>query len=380
MDRAVLERLVECAIDEAVLLDEREPDELRARHVDLEVVAAAGAIDDLDRPVRERGREQSVDLIGSHCVDGNAQLCPRLPLDAATVSDNELVARVSYLVSLPERAARALAAVVGGGLHESFELALPRMVRQSRFYEATARNLLRVTIELVGGVEPTNPIVDEYEPNPGKLAVRKGAGNVLELGSIFAFGFSPLWILAAAADVTHGSRAYLDTLVAELVNEGVLRAGTEFRSIDELLGALEGVSGTTARLIDIPPLETVALRRSLEDMRTDAAALPNADELARVYQAIRAAARREGTSMIDVSLGVGFAFFNSARHVGRQHLLDPYKEDLRPLRDEGFGAYARRVSRPYADAVARHFDGERTSHTESGIGRLRVGRKRSGRE
>ena len=45
-------------------------------------------------------------------------------------------------------------------------------------------------------------------------------GNVLELGSILAFGFSPLWILAAAADVTHGSRAYLDSLVGELVNEG----------------------------------------------------------------------------------------------------------------------------------------------------------------
>ena len=32
-----------------------------------------------------------------------------------------------------------------------------------------------------------------------------------------AFGFSPLWILAAAADVTRGTRVYLDRLVAELV-------------------------------------------------------------------------------------------------------------------------------------------------------------------
>src|SRR5262249_49738799 len=153
-------------------------------------------------------------------------------------------------------------------------------------------------------------------------------------------------------DVTHGSRAYLDTFVRELVDEGVLREGSEFKSVDDLLGALEGVSGTTARLIDIPPLEAIALRRSLDHMRRDATSLPSADELARVYQGIRLAAAREGTSMIDVSLGIGFAFFNSARSVGRQHLLDPYREDLRPLRDEGLGAYARRVSRPYADAVA----------------------------
>ncbi len=120
---------------------------------------------------------------------------------------------LSYLVSLPERAFRALAAALGGTVHESFELALPRVVRRSRLYEATARNLLRVTIELVGGVERAESAEDEYEPDPKKLLIRKSAGNAFELGSIAAFGFSPLWILAAAADVSRGSRTYLDTLV-----------------------------------------------------------------------------------------------------------------------------------------------------------------------
>jgi hypothetical protein len=68
---------------------------------------------------------------------------------------------------------------------------------------------------------------------------------------------------------------------------------------------------------------------------------------------------------------MGLAFFNSARHVGRQHLLDPYREDLRPLRNEGFGSYAARVSHPYARAVARHFDPEAPTLTERGLERLR---------
>ena len=68
---------------------------------------------------------------------------------------------------------------------------------------------------------------------------------------------------------------------------------------------------------------------------------------------------------------MGLAFFNSARKVGRQHVLEPYTEDLRPLRDEGFGAYAGRVGRPYAQAVARHFDPSRPTLTERGLGRLR---------
>ena len=41
----------------------------------------------------------------------------------------------------------------GGTIHETAELVLPRLVRRSRLYEATAKNLLRITVELVGGVE-----------------------------------------------------------------------------------------------------------------------------------------------------------------------------------------------------------------------------------
>jgi len=282
-----------------------------------------------------------------------------------------LVGRLTFLASLPERAVRTIAATVGGALHETFQLALPRLVRRSRLYEATAKNLLRVTIELVGGVAPQVPVTDEHEPDAGRLAVRKGAGNVVELGSIAAFGFSPLWVLAAAADVSRGSRTYLDAFVGELVREGVLPEGSSPGSVDELLGALEGVSGASARLVDMPPLEVAALRDSLEEIRRDAASLPSPEELTRVFDGLREAARRERTSLLEVSVGVGLAFFNSARHVGRQHLLDPYAEDLRPLRSEGLGAYARRVSRPYAEAVARQFDADRRTLTERGLERLR---------
>jgi hypothetical protein len=68
---------------------------------------------------------------------------------------------VTLLVSLPERAIRALAALVGGTVHETFQLELPCVVRSSRLYEATAKNLLRVPIELVGGVRARASVVDE---------------------------------------------------------------------------------------------------------------------------------------------------------------------------------------------------------------------------
>jgi len=282
-----------------------------------------------------------------------------------------MTGRLTFLVSLPERVIRSVFALAGGGVHETAELVLPRLVRRSRLYEATAKNLLRISIELVGGVEAPAGAADEYEPSPTRLAVRKTAGNAVELGSIAAFGFSPLWLLAAGADATHGTRVYLDAFVSELELVGVLAEGAHLRSVDDLLAALEGGSGTAARLIDIPPLELAALRRSLSDLRADASGLPSPTEMASLFDGLRVEAVRERRTLLEVSTGVGIAFFNSARHVGRQHLLDPYGEDLKPLRDEGFGGYAARVSRPYGAAVARQFDPERASLTERGLGKLR---------
>ena len=141
--------------------------------------------------------------------------------------------------------------------------------------------------------------------------MRKGAGNVVELGSIAAFGFSPLWLLAAASDVARGSRVYLAALVGELKQAGVLGDEVEVSSVDELLGVLERGAGRTARL-------------------------PTPQELGALFRALQDEARREDRSLLEVSSGVGLAFLTSARNVGRVHLVVPYVEDWEPLRREGF--------------------------------------------
>src|SRR5687768_9506235 len=231
--------------------------------------------------------------------------------------------RRRYLVSLPERLVRSLVAVIGGTVHETFQLVLPRLVRRSRLYEATAKNLLRVTIELVGGVKDA-PTVDAGAPGAGELAVRKGAGNVVELGSIAAFGFSPLWLLAGASDIARGSRVYLAALVDELRQAGFLGEHVHVASVDELLGVLERGAGRTARLIDIPPLELVELRSSLVELRGEADSLPSPKALAALFGALQEEARREDRSLLEVSSGLGLAFLLSARSVGREHLVVPY--------------------------------------------------------
>jgi hypothetical protein len=274
----------------------------------------------------------------------------------------------SFLVSFPERLVRSLVAVVAGAVHETAEVVLPRFVRRSRLYEASAKNLLRIAIELIGDVEREPPT---GQPEAGELLKRKTAGNVVELSSIVALGFSPLWLLAAASDVSHGSRVYLQSLVDELKRARVLPESADPKTIDDVLAALEGTSGTSARLIDLPPLELADLRTSLAELRASASELPTPQELAGLYAGLRRTAARERRPLLDVSTGVGLAFLLSARNVGREHVLAPYREDWQPLRDEGFAAYSRRIAAPYRNAVAGHFDAEQASWTDRALGRLR---------
>ena len=268
-----------------------------------------------------------------------------------------------YDVSLPERLVRSLSALLGGAVHETAQLVLPRVVRRSRFYEATAKNMLRILVELVGGVEPAQPPALPA----GKLAVRKGAGNVVELGSIAAFGFSPLWLLAGASDLLRGSRVYLTALVEELKLAGVLAEDVEVGSVEELLGVLERGTGRTAVLVDVPPLELAELRRSFAELAAERKALPSQAELASLYEALRRTAQREDRSLLEVSSGVGLAFLTSAGRLTREHVVEPYGEDWRPVRREGFGAYARRVAEPYRRAVEGHMTGDRPTLTERGL-------------
>jgi hypothetical protein len=185
-----------------------------------------------------------------------------------------------YLASLPERTARATAAIVGGALRETTALALPDAVRGSRLYQATVDRLLRILIELVGDVKTDLP-PDAIPAD--ELLKRKAAGNALELASVVAVGFSPLWVLAAASDAMGGSKVYLKALVEEIEKIGLLPAGTDVASYDDLLSRLETSSGVLADAVDVPPLNLADARQALSTLRSQADDLPTPAELAALW-------------------------------------------------------------------------------------------------
>ena len=268
-----------------------------------------------------------------------------------------------YLVSLPERTARAAVAVAGGAVRETAEVALPRALRGSKLYQATVARLLRILVEGVGGVRGVYPA----EAMPvGELTARKAAGNVVELASVAADGFSPLWLLAAASDVMGGSKAYLGALVAELEAGGLLPAGTDVASFEDLLSRLEAGSGTLADAVDVPPLNLGDARASWQALRGQATAadLPSGDELAAIYNGLQEAARREGRSVAELSAAIGLAAGRAGLKLGNVHVFDYYRDALGEIGREGLLSFLRRIGRPYAGSVVRHFDPAATTYTD----------------
>ena len=109
---------------------------------------------------------------------------------------------LGYLISLPERSLRSAAVGAGGFIYEVTVLLLPGWLRRTRLYTAVVAGLLRIAVELVGGARGILP-PDDIDAR--ELATRKAAGTGIELVGLLAVGWSPLWLLAATADVTGGT-------------------------------------------------------------------------------------------------------------------------------------------------------------------------------
>ena len=258
-----------------------------------------------------------------------------------------------YLASLPERTARAGAALAGGLVYETGEVILPLAVRRSRLYRAVVGRLLRITIELVGGVEGVYPS-EEIEARD--LLVRKTAGNVVEVGSFLAVGWSPVWLLAGASDLIGGSKVYLRVLAAELQDAGVLSPDRDVSSFEELLAALEGTSGVLADTVDVPPLNVASVRTSWQELKGQAADLPDAEGLQKIFSDLQLAAVREDRSVMEISSVVALGAVRAGMRLGSIHIFDYYRGALRTIADEGLVSFLYRTSTPYLTRARSHFD------------------------
>jgi hypothetical protein len=289
-----------------------------------------------------------------------------------------------YILSLPERALRSLGALSGGLLHEIGEVTLPPVIRRTTLYRTMVGVTLRFLIEQVGQVEGVYPSESGLAEN---FILRRTASHGLELLGFVAFRASPIWVLAALADVTGGSHRLMHEITDALKEEGLLDAEGGFETMEQVLSGLEKTSAHLALTLNMPPVNVTELRREWETLKTDLQSIPPSripglDRIERTWDDLRITARTQNRTVFKVSsllaistlahvpanvLWLSRATRSAARRtsvVVGGAILDHYGEALRDIGNVGFGRYWQREFRPYLRAAAEHFSPGHSSFTE----------------
>jgi hypothetical protein len=297
----------------------------------------------------------------------------------------------SYLLSLPERLLRSTLGLGAGVAREVGEVALPAGIRNSQLYQNLVDATLRFLIEQVGGVEGV------YRADgalPDNFLARRTAGNAVEVLGIVAFRASPVWILAALADVCGMGRHLIPEIADALKAQGLLEKDAQFATVDQMLDGLERTSSRLAATINTPPLDVAGLREEWAAIREDAwrltpAGLPSRDSISNVWTQLTTESARQNRSIFETSsvmavsaaraLPGGVRWLSaSARagaartgHVFAAALLDHYKQTLNDMQQVGYLAFADRQFRPYVRAAVNQFSPKRRTVTQRLLERTR---------
>lgn len=297
---------------------------------------------------------------------------------------------VRYAASLPERVVRSASALAAGTVREVATVTLPVGLRRGRFYRSLVDVTLQFLVENVGGVSSPHPSGDELGED---FLLRRTAGNGIELMGIIAFRASPVWVLAALADIAGFGRQLIPEVAETMKKEGLLAPDGSFASMEQLLRGLERSSGQLAETVNSPPLDVAELRQEWRKLVTEAHALPapqlpTAESVTRLWRDLRATAESEGRSVFQVSSLLALSAVSELperarvlsrsasivlRHGGATiatALLDHYRISLGELRSTGFLRYGVRQLAPYTHAALGAFSPSRSTLTDRLIDKL----------
>ena len=296
-----------------------------------------------------------------------------------------------YLLSFPERLVRAALGLSAGVAREVGEIALPDGIRRSQLYQNLVNVTLRFLIERVGGAQG---VYAAEHGLPDDFLARRTAGNAVEALGIVAFRASPVWVLAALADLCGIGRQLIPEIADALKAQGLLEPDAQFTSVDQMLDGLERTSSQLAATINMPPLDVAGLRKEWATIRSEArglqvASLPSRETITNVWAELKAESARQDRSIFETSsmLAVsaarsipdGVRWLSASARVGATRtghiladaLLEHYKKTLREIQHTGYVRYAGRQLRPYVRAAVNQFSPKRRTLTQSLFEKLR---------
>lgn len=283
----------------------------------------------------------------------------------------------SYLLSLPERLVRSTLGLGAGTAREVGEVVLPDAVRGSRLYKNLVDTTLRFVIEQVGGVEGVYGKEDALQEN---FLARRTAGNAVELLGIVAFRASPVWVLAALADVCGAGRQLIPEIADSLKAQGLLDKDAQIASVDQMLSGLERTSERMASTINTPPLDIAALREEWEAIRAEArtiqpGAFPTRETVGEMWGQLKAESARQQRSVFETSSLVAVSAVRAGvvrtGEMVSVALLEHYSRTLTEMQQTGYATFAARQFGPYVRAAVRQFSPARRTLTDRVLDKFR---------
>ena len=290
----------------------------------------------------------------------------------------------AYLLSVPERVFRSALGLGAGVTRELGQVVLPEGIRRSQLYQNLVDAMLRFLIEQVGGVEGVYAAEGTL---PDNFLARRTAGNAVEALGIVAFRASPVWVLAALADLSGIGRRLIPEIADALKAQRLLERDAQFTSVDQMLDGLERTSSRLAATINTPPLDIAGLRKEWEAIREEArglpsASLPSREAISSIWEQLKTESARQERSVFETSsmmavaaartLPDGMRWLSASARVGAKRtgniiaaaLLDHYTQTLNEMRQVGYLAYARRQFQPYVRAAVNQFSPKRRTLTQ----------------
>ena len=279
---------------------------------------------------------------------------------------------------------RSVAAVSAGVIREVGEITLPPGLRRTRLYDTMVETTLRFLIERVGQVEGTYP---KDTPIIEHFLVKRTLGDGIDLAGLVAFGASPIWVLAALADLSGAGRQLISEIVASMKAEGLLERHRNFANVDQILDGLERTSGQLAASLRFPPLNVASLRKDWNELKEAVKKipprnLPSPDLLREQWNELKSEAAAQQRSVFEMSSLIALATIRrmpsnmvklsrsavkATLRTGQlfaQGLLDHYAAILEEIRETGYASYLAREFRPYLRAAATQFSMSHRSLTE----------------
>ncbi len=288
---------------------------------------------------------------------------------------------LTYVLSLPERTIRSMAALAGGTSTLLTETLFPESLRGTTTYNVTIGMLQQFVVERVAGME--SEVAEGQDEIGDDYVQRKMAGTALEVAGLVTMGFSPLWVLAIAGDAAGGSKVFLNRLVEHLKEDGVVTEDTKATELVDVLEAVQEASSKSAAAVDTPPLSREELSELADEMKASyGKAFENTTDLMPRLDDIwgrmeRLASRdnvsierlggimtvdavswsRKGASAMLAAGQTGVELFD-------EKILDSYRKTLATASEQGVDKYVSDHLRPFLQSARSHFDSSRTTWTE----------------